>query len=411
MKTHLHFQYSILLIFSAFAFLQTPSLLHANLELSNQMERPVFLLINGVGQRKTWDHTVSFFEKDCFLTYGGRIKGNGEPNPKTNLDADFFILQYEDTFGSVNQQVAEIRHAVTTLYAHKKRNVILFGYSYGGLNARIYLTRYLTDHHVSTLITLHSPHLGSQLSLGHSYALKINSCEKWKLSNFFGVNYLCEAAKARFFEFEQSTVAQLDSKAVKDLQPPNYVFEITVPQKYLELQHCLRSTSITGKDFDYPVTNCGLSIEAYQDLRKKKILVPHPQNAITVAAHAQHPSDVIYISLVGAVKQLKLNKYPEFLSNSLFNFYQGSSQTELTEELLELGGSPILSAIGYKNIEGDGVVSLYSQNMSNIPWFQANHMDVETINTGRSHTESLFAFAEIAAALSASSKYFKEVWQ
>jgi len=96
-------------------------------------ERPVLLLINGMGQRKTWNHTISFFQREYNLTFGGTLLTEAAPQaPQFDLDGDFFVLQFLNQSGALDQQVSELREAMQRIYAHKKQKIILAGFSYGG---------------------------------------------------------------------------------------------------------------------------------------------------------------------------------------------------------------------------------------------------------------------------------------
>jgi pimeloyl-ACP methyl ester carboxylesterase len=132
------------------------------------------LFLHGMGATaETWiDAGVKSFLEKKGLRYGGVIgvdkRGQlqiSQPSCPPEK-ADFFALQVADSFQSLNlweRDLATIIEAVRSRTGAPR--VILVGHSAGGLAARKYLVDHARYHHVAKLLTIATPHRGSELAL------------------------------------------------------------------------------------------------------------------------------------------------------------------------------------------------------------------------------------------------------
>lgn len=132
------------------------------------------LLVHGLGNNaSTWeDSGYVGFLKGRELRYGGvvtvdawgsaRIEA-GEHEPE---EAEVFVLEISDPWESLDLWAEEIAAAVREVTERTRApRVVLVGYSAGGVAARKYLVETPDDHRVARLVTLSSPHGGSELSI------------------------------------------------------------------------------------------------------------------------------------------------------------------------------------------------------------------------------------------------------
>ncbi len=290
------------------------------------------ILLHGLGQKAdVWNESaVGYYKKELGLHFGGQlIAPNGKCSLKPSGDAlgDFFTASFSNPVDSVNGWVQQLEKFIPiVLERTKAQKVILIGYSMGGLAARTYLTRHIKDHKVQRLITIGTPHQGSALA----------KVWKWKT-------------------------------AVKSLLAGNpNIIARTAVQPLLSV--------IEAAEQDVPFNS-----PAVRDLMR-------PQDGgkfIAALNNAEHPLDVEYISVVGAVDILREVK---------------ELNTSAAQELFRR----LLSVIGFGPEalfeSGDGVVSVASQTINEIPWFKQNlarQRISRTVTLGSVHTEHLRNSAEI----------------
>jgi pimeloyl-ACP methyl ester carboxylesterase len=180
------------------------------------------LLLHGLGQKAEVWHgaATSYFTKDLGLSYGGELRVNdrgeiavGQPG---GGDADFYTMAFSDPHDSVNAWRDELEQAIT--YVRRVTGadrVILVGYSMGGLAARAYLTKRLTDHHVKRLVTIGTPHLGSPYARVWTWKTELEDCAR--TANVI-LAQPCKAALSAI----QGTEGDVpyDAPAVRDLRRP-----------------------------------------------------------------------------------------------------------------------------------------------------------------------------------------------
>ncbi|GAB1430127.1 hypothetical protein MASR2M18_09600 [Ignavibacteria bacterium] len=284
------------------------------------------ILLHGLGQKAdVWNESaVGYYKKELGLHFGGQLIA---PNEKCSLKSsgdvmgDFFTVSFGNPADSVNGWVSQLERFIPiVLEKTKAKKVIIIGYSMGGLTARTYLTRHLQDHKTQRLITIGSPHQGSSF--------------------------------AKVWKWKTSVKSLIDGDA--------NIITKTAVQPLLSI--------IEAAEQDVPFDS-----PAVRDLMR-------PQDGgkfIAALNYAEHPLDVEYISVVGAVDMLREVK-------SL----NSSAAQELFRRLLSvIGLGPEALFEG-----GDGVVSASSQTINEIPWFKQNasrQRISRTVTLGSVHTEHL----------------------
>jgi len=181
------------------------------------------LLLHGLGQKADVWHgaATSYFTKDLGLSYGGELTVNERDEIAVARpdggDADFYTVAFSDPHDSVNAWRDELERAIS--YVRRVTGadrVILVGYSMGGLAARAYLTKRLTDHHVKRLVTIGTPHLGSPFARVWNWKTEIEQCVR--TANVV-LAQPCKAALAAI----QGTEGDVpyNAPAVRDLRRPD----------------------------------------------------------------------------------------------------------------------------------------------------------------------------------------------
>lgn len=126
------------------------------------------LFLHGFGSSAAmWemDGTVAYFETRG-LRYGGRLRADGRRGaPAALRGKDLFTVGFADPYGDVDVWAGELEQVIRrALEFTGARKVILVAHSAGGLAARRYLVDHLDDHHVHALVTVASPHGGTELA-------------------------------------------------------------------------------------------------------------------------------------------------------------------------------------------------------------------------------------------------------
>ncbi|MBC8124229.1 MAG: alpha/beta fold hydrolase [Candidatus Kapabacteria bacterium] len=180
------------------------------------------VLLHGLGQKAdVWHGTAtSYFTRDLGLSYGGdlRVDSNGVLNNASpnGGDADFYTVAFSDPHDSVNAWRDELEICIThILTATGADRVILVGYSMGGLAARAYLVKKLTDHRVKRLITIGTPHLGSPFANIWTWKSELEKCVR---EQNVVLSQPCRAALSAIQGAEGDV--PFDAPAVRDLRRP-----------------------------------------------------------------------------------------------------------------------------------------------------------------------------------------------
>jgi pimeloyl-ACP methyl ester carboxylesterase len=188
------------------------------------------LLLHGLGQKvAVWDaHAVQYYEKEIGLSHGGVLKKtNGKarienpPNATKNAAkpkerADFFTVAFSNPVDSIGAWERELEEFLPlALERTKAEKVILIGYSMGGVTARYYLTKNLTNHRVERLVTIGSPHQGSPYA--RVWKWKTSLVQASKDANFL-TKPLLDKAIELLASAEKDVPA--DAPAIRDLMRP-----------------------------------------------------------------------------------------------------------------------------------------------------------------------------------------------
>lgn len=129
------------------------------------------VIMHGLGGKgKGWiDSGLTGFFEERGLVHGGTIRwveGQGvviEGGTEGSERSDFLHLEMSDPFQSLEEWSSEIRAGVEEVLARTGApRVALVGFSAGGLAGRKYVVDHPEDHGVARLVTLASPHLGSE---------------------------------------------------------------------------------------------------------------------------------------------------------------------------------------------------------------------------------------------------------
>lgn len=179
------------------------------------------ILLHGLGQKAdAWNaEATNYFSNDLGLRSGGVLhvqQGTITSSLAGAADADFYVMSFRNPHDSIAAWASELTTAVDWVRSRTGADrVILIGYSMGGLAARTYLTRRLTDHHVKRLVTVGTPHLGSPYARIWSWKTSMQRCVA---EGNILVQAPCKAALAAI----QGTEGDVpyDAPAVRDLRRP-----------------------------------------------------------------------------------------------------------------------------------------------------------------------------------------------
>jgi pimeloyl-ACP methyl ester carboxylesterase len=129
------------------------------------------VIMHGLGGKgEGWiDAGLTGFLEERGLRYGGTIRSEEgevvvvEGGTVSPPESDFFHLEMSDPFQSLDRWSEEIRAGVNAVLERTGApRVVLVGFSAGGVAGRKYVVDYPEDHGVARLVTLASPHLGSE---------------------------------------------------------------------------------------------------------------------------------------------------------------------------------------------------------------------------------------------------------
>lgn len=132
------------------------------------------LLVHGLGNdASTWkDSGYVDFLAGRGLRSGGVVKVDEWSNARIERseakpeESEVFVLEISDPWESLDLWAKQIAAAVREVTERTRSpRLVLVGYSAGGVAARKYLVENPDDHRVARLVTLSSPHGGSELSI------------------------------------------------------------------------------------------------------------------------------------------------------------------------------------------------------------------------------------------------------
>ncbi len=180
------------------------------------------ILLHGLGQKADVWHgaATKYFLEELGLRHGGDLRVDASKNVRASKagggDADLYTVTFSSAFDSVNAWRDEVEAVVTYVRnVTGADRVTLVGYSMGGLAARAYLVKRLTDHHVKRLITIGTPHLGSPYARIWNWKSRMEECAS--NGNVIAVPP-CKAALAAIQGAEGDV--PFDAPAVRDLRRP-----------------------------------------------------------------------------------------------------------------------------------------------------------------------------------------------
>lgn len=196
---------------------------YQDLPLVSNLQAPYpIILLHGLGQKvDVWrGNGTRYFSRDLGLKLGAELTvTNGRVNASegsANAVGDFYVVEFSNPTDSVNAWRDELDLCVKfVLNATKAHKVVLIGYSMGGLAARAYLVKRLTDHHVKRLITVGTPHLGSAFAKAYNWKTGFQRC--LQTSNI-AVTPVCKTALSWLVATESDV--RYDAPAIRDLRRP-----------------------------------------------------------------------------------------------------------------------------------------------------------------------------------------------
>ncbi len=175
------------------------------------------LLLHGLGQKATvWEDAkaIQYYQDSLKLGFGGIIHDgviSVEEGHPISTTRDFFTIAFNNPTDSVSAWIEELARAIQSVRkATSAKDVILIGYSMGGLAGRAYVVAYAANHSVKRLVTIGSPHQGSPLAVVWNWK---NSISK--------KNKALQLVFSPFFsQLENQADMPLDAPALRDLREP-----------------------------------------------------------------------------------------------------------------------------------------------------------------------------------------------
>jgi pimeloyl-ACP methyl ester carboxylesterase len=289
-----------------------------------------------------WYSIGELSEQLLELQFGGTLKATKtdrkvrvEHSAGYHGDADFFFVEFSSAQLGVFSQVEELRAILKRLRRDSSADrFVLVGFSMGGLVGRAYLVRYPRRHYVAKLLTIGAPHQGSNLAA--VYDAKQQFCSLTK--NIGLCDERLKKVESTLFGF------RLDCDALRDMRPPD---------------------------------NAG-------------------SNLLAQLAHAKHPSDVSYAAIVGEAPKLADEKTPllflEELSKGKLSIINALT-AEPIDTVRRYSKNLLVGGEGW-TVNGDGVVSVTSQDLTQLPWFRDRVQLVQHEPLGEGHFLDRFVWDE-----------------
>lgn len=187
---------------------------------------PILLLHGLGGKGKGWvDSGLAGYLEQKGLRYGGTVKlresggaaiegGNVEPDL-----ADFFHIEMSDPFEGLEDWVKELRKDVREIRTRTGApRVVLVGFSAGGLVGRKYVVEHPEDHGVARLVTLASPHRGSEWA----YAVLVHDELSEAKANGGLTGFVAGPLLSALEALEEKVGIPLDGELLRDLLPEKH---------------------------------------------------------------------------------------------------------------------------------------------------------------------------------------------
>ena len=345
----------------------------------SRIPHPILLVHGFGGSGVVWEKNygvVPYFES-LGLQFGGTLRV--APNGKVSRDRsgggrDFFAVSFRDPYSSISDQGAELAFAVAEVRRlSRAKEIVLVGFSMGGLTSRQYLVTHPGDHHVRHLVTIGTPHLGSPLANGYDLAKWLEEHRVATGTDFGGLirASLADAGRKAFSQFE-GTVRELandprlafDLPAVRDLRPPRSASYSTYAEGLLP-----------GETF-------------LQELNGKT-----------------HPTDVTYACIVG---EIRADDAAGKISAALQDHERMKDSGTVLKQLPPLFGNLAITLSGSGGMKsnpfdgGDGVVSVESQDLRNTDFFRSRRGLVKVVQVqGVHHLQECWSHDAIRNAVGA----------
>lgn len=216
---------------------------------------------------------------------------------------------------------------------HRCEKVRLIAFSAGGVVCREYLTNHLKEHHVASLTTISTPHMGSE----HAW---------------LSVNY--HNLKSTLKSLELNNNGNLLSKGT------NYATSFAIDQFTSRLEQW-------GNDAGIDINSqCAFMLAE-----------PEHGNYLDNLSKSPHPTDVHYSCII--TEESILNYNWQKLKSDFSTIKSGNfTNTSIADNLLDLARNglgrldKISSQFSSLKFRGDGVVSKFSQNINNTESFKNN---------------------------------------
>ena len=330
---------------------------------------PPIILVHGFNQSSNfWDDVglVGALADRNTILMGDYFSENDSNNGLVTLRNPIEIIKgqtalYTITFpqngtSDLRDSAIMLEKAIQQVTArHRCDKVKLITFSAGGVISRQYITDHVSDHKVASLITVSSPHLGSE----HAWL-------------------------AESFRNAKSYTASLKSSDGNFITKPTkrgtaYLMEKTLGQL---------------EDWSH---NTGIDINS-----RAAIMLTNPEsgNYLDLLSRADHPADITYHSIITEENILTYgwtelrNDWGKVAGNDFSN-------TDLMNMFLDLGRNglgkldKISDQFTSMKFRGDGVVSKHSQNINNIHAFQNS----DALNAGITHLKSEHGSSEMKGAI------------
>lgn len=195
-----------------------------DIRLERSVPSPLVLLHGLGGDRHAWNGLREFLRQSG-LRDGGvvRIGPHGEPQlsegAETPRKADFFALEISDPYQSLQAWTAELERLLEALHRQTGgARLVLVGHSAGGLTGRKYLVENPGDHRLAKLVTVASPHRGSNLALLPLALRKLRDT----VSRGDEIGFVSGPMNQVLARLERSAGTPLDSPILEDLKPEDF---------------------------------------------------------------------------------------------------------------------------------------------------------------------------------------------
>lgn len=309
---------------------------------------PILLVHGFGGSGVVWEKNygvVPYFES-LGLRFGGtlHVAQDGKVSRDRKVDGwDFFAVSFRDPYSGIPDQAAELAFAVAEVRRlSRAQDVVLVGFSMGGLTARQYLVTHPGDHHVRHLVTIGTPHLGSPLANEYDLA-------KWLDVHRAGVG-------ADIGGLVRVSVAESGRKALSQVE--GAVKELARDQRLA---------------FDLP---------AIRDLRPPRSAsystyaegLPPGRTFLQELNTRPYPTDVTYACVVG---EIRADDAVGKISAALRDPERMKDPGAVLKQLPPLFGNLAITMSGPGGLKlnpfdgGDGVVSVESQDLRNTEFFRS----------------------------------------